>query len=75
MVIWAIAEYHNAGGWPSDGFSQSSGTAHVWNIWIIYPILVLAVLLGIDGWKTFGRRPISEHEVQREMERLSGELR
>ena len=23
-VIWAISEYYNAGGWPTDGFSQSS---------------------------------------------------
>ena len=23
-VIWATAEYHNAGGWPTGGFSQSS---------------------------------------------------
>ena len=25
VVIWALAEYHNAGGWPTGGFSQSSG--------------------------------------------------
>ena len=25
-VIWAIGEYHNAGGWPTQGFSQSSGS-------------------------------------------------
>jgi hypothetical protein len=24
-VIWAVTEYHNAGGWPAQGFSQSSG--------------------------------------------------
>jgi hypothetical protein len=35
IVIWAVGEYNNAGGWPTDGFSQSSGTPHVWNIWII----------------------------------------
>src|SRR5581483_5037784 len=34
VVIWAVSEYHNAGGWPSDGFSQSSSIPHVWNIWI-----------------------------------------
>ena len=27
-VIWAIGEYHNAGGWPTQGFSQSSGSKH-----------------------------------------------
>ena len=25
VVIWAVSEYHNAGGWPVHGFSQSSG--------------------------------------------------
>ena len=38
VAIWAIAEYHNAGGWPSNGFSQSSGIHDVWNFWIIYPL-------------------------------------
>ena len=27
-----------AGGWPTQGFSQSSGIPNVWNFWIIYPV-------------------------------------
>jgi hypothetical protein len=23
-VIWAVSQYHNAGGWPTHGFTQSS---------------------------------------------------
>ena len=68
-VIWAISEYNNAGGWPSSGFSQSSSIPHTWNIWIIYPVLILGVILAIDAWKTFGRKPISESEIQREIDR------
>jgi hypothetical protein len=34
-IIWALTEYHNAGGWPANGFSQSSGIPNVWNYWII----------------------------------------
>jgi protein-S-isoprenylcysteine O-methyltransferase Ste14 len=71
-VIWAITEYHNAGGWPSDGFSQSSSIPHVWNIWIIYPLIGLALMVALDAWRTFGQRPISEDEVRREIERLAG---
>ena len=26
VPIWAATEYHNAGGWPTHGFSQSSAT-------------------------------------------------
>jgi len=37
VPIWATTEYRNAGGWPTHGFSQSSGNK-VWNIWIIYPL-------------------------------------
>jgi len=29
IVIWAVGEYNNAGGWPTDGFSQSSGAPRV----------------------------------------------
>jgi 2TM domain-containing protein len=70
IVIWAASEYHNAGGWPTDGFSQSSGISHVWNSWIIYPILGLGLLLGIDAWKTFGEKPISESDIRREIDRM-----
>jgi len=71
-TAWAISEYNNAGGWPSDGFSQSSGGSHVWNIWIIYPVLGLGLALAIDAWNTYGRAQISESEIRREIDRLAG---
>jgi len=71
IVIWAITEYSNAGGWPTNGFSQSSGIPHEWNIWIIYPVLGLGLILGLNAWHTFGRKPITEREGRREMDRLS----
>jgi hypothetical protein len=43
VIIWAVAEYHNAGGWPTNGFSQSSGIHHEWNSWIIDPVIALAL--------------------------------
>ena len=72
MIIWAISEYNNAGGWPRNGFSQSSSIPHVWNIWIIYPVLGLGVVAAIDAWNTYGKKPISESEIRREMDRLTG---
>ena len=71
-VIWAFAEYHNAGGWPTNGFSQSSGIKNVWNYWIIYPAVVWVVLTAGDAWWVFGRRPISEREIKREIDRQAG---
>jgi len=72
VVIWAIVEYHNAGGWPTSGFSQSSGIHHEWNSWIIYPVVALALGVAIDGWHTYRHKPISESEIRREMDRLRG---
>ena len=72
LVIWAITEYHNAGGWPTSGFSQSSSIPHEWNSWIIYPIIGLALFVAIDWLQTYRRRPITQDEIRREMERLRG---
>jgi H+/Cl- antiporter ClcA len=72
-VIWAFAEYHNAGGWPTKGFSQSSGISHVWNYWIIYPAIVWVVLTAADAVRVFWRRPITETEIKREIDRQAGE--
>jgi hypothetical protein len=71
VTIWATTEYNDAGGWPTSGFSQSSSVHHVWNDWIIYPIVGLVLALAIDAWNTFGRRPITEGDVRREMDRLN----
>ncbi len=75
VAIWATSEYHNAGGWPTDGFSQSSGIHDVWNFWIIYPLIAWVLLTAAHGWFVYGRKPISESEVKREIERQAGQRR
>jgi H+/Cl- antiporter ClcA len=72
-VIWAVAEYHNAGGWPTQGFSQSSGIPNEWNYWIIYPAIAWVVLTAGHAWMVYGRKPISEGEIQEEIERQTGQ--
>ena len=72
VIVWAISEYSNADGWPSGGFSESSGTPHVWNLWIVYPVVVLGALLAIEAWNTYRRKPITEREVRHQMDRLKG---
>ena len=72
VVIWATTEYHNAGGWPTAGFSQSSGIHDVWNYWIIYPLIAWVLLTAGNAWWVFGRKPISEAEIKREIERQAG---
>jgi 2TM domain len=72
LVIWAVSEYFNAGGWPTNGFSQSSGIPGVWNIWIIYPLVGWGAFVAVHGWSTYLRKPISENEIEHEIERQSG---
>ena len=73
VIIWAFAEYHNAGGWPTQGFSQSSGIPNVWNYWIIYPAIFWALFLAADALLVFRNRPISETEIKREIDRQTGQ--
>ena len=62
---------HNAGGWPAQGFSQSSGIHDVWNIWIIYPAMAWVFLTVVGGLIAYLRKPISESQIRREIERQS----
>lgn len=75
VAIWALSEYRNAGGWPTAGFSQSSGIHDVWNFWIVYPLGAWALLTAAHGWSVYGRKPISEREIKREMDRQAGPRR
>ena len=75
VVIWATSEYHNAGGWPMQGFSQSSGIHDMWNFWIIYPLIAWGLYITARAWAVYGHKPISEAEIEREMERQSGKGR
>jgi 2TM domain-containing protein len=72
VAIWAMSEYHNAGGWPTSGFSQSSGIHDVWNYWIVYPIAGWVLVMAARAWSVYGRKPIAESEIEREIERQSG---
>ena len=73
VVSWAFSEYHNAGGWPTNGFSQSSGIPNVWNYWIIYPLIAWVLLTAANAWWVFGRKPISEAEIKHEIGRQAGQ--
>jgi H+/Cl- antiporter ClcA len=72
VVIWAMAEYHNAGGWPTNGFSESSGIPNTWNYWIIYPAIAWVLFLAASALLVFRNKPISESEIKREIDRQAG---
>ena len=73
IVIWAFSEYHNAGGWPASGFSQSSSIPNVWNYWIINPTIAWVLITATDAWFVYRHKPVSESEIQREIERQAGQ--
>ena len=73
VAIWAVSEYHNAGGWPTQGFSQSSGIHDVWNFWIIYPLGAWLMILAAHAWSVYGNKPPSEDEIRHEIERQDGQ--
>jgi hypothetical protein len=72
VFIWATTEYHNAGGWPTQGFSDSSSIPNVWNDWIIYPAIAWVLFLAAAALPIFRNKPISETEIKREIERQAG---
>ena len=46
-----------------------TGADYFWPIWVI---LGWGIGLGANAWDVYGRKPISEEEIQREAERLRG---
>lgn len=40
--------------------------------WPIFPILGWGIGLAANAWDVYGRRPIGEEEIRREMDRLHG---
>lgn len=55
--------------------TQAGAHPNVWNPWIIWPAMVCVLLTAGDAWLTFGRKPISESESQREIDRQAGQPR
>lgn len=75
VVVWAVTEYRNAGGWPVHGFSQSSGIHEVWNFWIVYPLGAWLLVVAIHAWLVYRNTLISESQISREIERQHGTRR
>lgn len=70
-VIWMLTEYFQDSTWPSRFADADEGDPTTWNPWFFYAVAVWGIVLGIHALKTFARRPPSEAEIQREMERIA----
>ena len=67
VLIWAAAEYQNAGGWPT-GF-RTGRENHDWDPWIIYPLIAATVFLVVHALAVENARPATEADIERELRR------
>ena len=70
ILVWATTEYHNAGGWPT-GF-RTGRQNHDWDPWIMYPLIAGTLAVAVHVWVAFGRRPLTEADIRREVGRIGG---
>jgi hypothetical protein len=67
--VWALTEYLNADGWP-ERFSEQSNPGD-WNPWILWIALGGLLLVGIAALRAYFTKPITEADIDREVERLT----
>ena len=44
----------------------------MWNLWIVYPFGAWLLLVAAGGWNVYLHKPISEQDIQREIDRQAG---
>jgi hypothetical protein len=71
ILVWATTEYHNAGGWPT-GF-RTGRQNHDWDPWMVYPLIAGTLAVAVHAWVAFGRRPLTEGDIRREIGRMEGQ--
>jgi hypothetical protein len=76
IAIGATTEYHNAGGWPTQGFSQSSGIHDVWNYRIIDPLIAVVLIVAVRAWActATGQFPRARSRGRSNVSRVGDEL-
>lgn len=71
IVVWALTEYQNAGGWPT-GF-RTGRADHDWDPWIVYPLVAGTLAVAVHAWLAFAKPPTTEEEIAHEVARLEVE--
>jgi len=67
--VWVATEYLEEHTWP-DRFADSNDVAGTWSPWFFWAVGVWALIVAIHAFKTFGHRPPTEAEIEREIERM-----
>jgi len=71
LAVWAIVEYHNAGGWPTKGLTRVSGVHDMWNLWVVYPAMAWAFLATAISMGVHPRKAVSERRIKHELEHMA----
>jgi hypothetical protein len=69
-IVWVLTEYFQDNSWPSRFADSDDGRTDTWNPWFFWAVAVWAIVLGIHALKTFARRPPTEAEIAKEIERI-----
>jgi hypothetical protein len=70
-AIWVLTEYLDEHSWPSQFADSDAAGPNTWNPWFFYVVGISTIVLAIDALKTFGHRPPTEAEIQRELDRMT----
>ena len=67
-VVWVVTEYLRADGWPET--LSHNGNPGDWSPWIIWVALAWGFYVLMTAFAIHFRRPTTEAELERELERL-----
>ena len=67
-VVWVVTEYLRADGWPET--LSHNGNPGDWSPWIIWVALAWGFYVLMTAFVIHFRRPTTEAELERELERL-----
>jgi hypothetical protein len=71
--VWVVTEYLRADGWP-DRLSHNDNPGD-WSPWIVWVALAWGFYVAVTALAIRFRRPLTEAELQREVEKLRGSAR
>ena len=66
--VWIVVEYMSADGWPQRLSDQ--GNPGDWDPWILWVALVGGFVVGVAALKAYFGQPVTEVDVEREIERI-----
>jgi hypothetical protein len=67
--VWIVTQYMDNDGWPERLSTQSNPGD--WDPWILWVALAGLLVVGIAGLRAYFTHPITDADVEREVERLT----